>query len=142
MWVWNSPHISARLIYVIGERLSPNPTPGDAQRLEALLLVTLEANDGFCLDNEDERRRLATVLASALIAATQDETENEAKTQETKPEQKRSRWPEPTTERPDLETLEEWDFDGSCEATDGCWVEPDGVCEHGHPSWLLRLGFI
>lgn len=28
---------------------------------------------------------------------------------------------------------------GGCEATDGCWVEPDGVCEHGHPSWLVWL---
>jgi len=24
----------------------------------------------------------------------------------------------------------------------GCMVETDGVCEHGHPSWLLRLGFV
>lgn len=31
--------------------------------------------------------------------------------QEGKQEQKRSRWPEPTTERPDIETLEEWEFD-------------------------------
>lgn len=54
----------------------------------------------------------------------------------------RSRWPEPTTDRPDVETLEEWHFDGGCEATDGCWVEPDGMCPHGHPSWLLRLGYI
>ena len=52
-------------------------------------------------------------------------------------------WPEPTVEMPDLETLEEWMFeDGGCEASDGCWVEPDGICMHGHPSWLLRLGLI
>jgi hypothetical protein len=31
---------------------------------------------------------------------------------------------------------------GGCEATDGCWVEPDGHCEHGQPSWLLALGLI
>lgn len=43
---------------------------------------------------------------------------------------------------PDIETLEEWESDGGCEATDGCWVEPDGRCEHGHQSWLLRMGFI
>ena len=24
----------------------------------------------------------------------------------------------------------------------GCKVEADGVCEHGHPSWLLRLGYV
>ena len=29
-----------------------------------------------------------------------------------------------------------------CMATDGCEIEPDGVCTHGHPSWLLRLGLI
>lgn len=54
-----------------------------------------------------------------------------------------SRYPPPTSERPTLAQLEEWhDVDGGCEATDGCWVEPDGTCEHGHPSWLLRLGLI
>ena len=31
---------------------------------------------------------------------------------------------------------------GLAEATDGCVIEPDGVCEHGHPSWLLELGLI
>jgi hypothetical protein len=45
-------------------------------------------------------------------------------------------------EPPDLETLMEWEAEGGCEATDGCWVEPDGHCEHGHPSWLLALGLI
>ena len=24
----------------------------------------------------------------------------------------------------------------------GCKVEADGTCEHGHPSWLLKLGYI
>jgi len=50
--------------------------------------------------------------------------------------------PKPTTDRPSLEDLEEWMTDGGCEATDGCWVEPDGICEHGHPSWLQRIGLI
>ena len=53
------------------------------------------------------------------------------------------RWPKPTAREPSLETLEQWMWeDGGCEATDGCWIEPDGVCQHGHPSWLLRLGLI
>ena len=43
---------------------------------------------------------------------------------------------------PDLETLEHWMNDSGCEATDGCWVEPDGHCEHGKPSWLLKMGLI
>jgi hypothetical protein len=51
-------------------------------------------------------------------------------------------YPQPTTEEPDLETLQEWQFDCGCEATDGCWVEPDGVCEHSHPSWLIYLRMI
>lgn len=51
-------------------------------------------------------------------------------------------WPEPTVDEPDLETLEEWMWDSVCEATDGCPVEPDGMCPHGHPSWLVRLGLI
>ena len=53
-----------------------------------------------------------------------------------------SAFPEPTEEEPKLELLEEWQDEGGCEATDGCWVEPDGVCEHGHPSWLLYLKLI
>jgi hypothetical protein len=28
------------------------------------------------------------------------------------------------------------------EATDGCWVEPDGICPHGCQSWFLVLGLI
>lgn len=46
-------------------------------------------------------------------------------------------------ERPNLDTLIEWfSDDAGCEATDGCWVEHDGVCEHGHSSWFLELGLI
>jgi hypothetical protein len=45
-------------------------------------------------------------------------------------------------DRPDLDTLQEWMSEGGCEATDGCWVEPDGTCEHGEVSWLVRLGYI
>lgn len=51
-------------------------------------------------------------------------------------------WPTPTVPTPDMMDVEEWEEEGGCEATDGCWVEPDGVCIHGHPSWLLRLGLI
>jgi hypothetical protein len=40
-------------------------------------------------------------------------------------------------------TIEDWIFDVSLpEATDGCTCDPDGYCEHGHASWLLRLGLI
>ena len=53
------------------------------------------------------------------------------------------KWPEPTVDRPTWEDLEEWMWeDGGCEATDSCWVEPDGTCQHGHPSWFLKLGLI
>ncbi len=38
--------------------------------------------------------------------------------------------------------LREWMDKGGCEATDGCWVEPDGHCEHGCPSWMIVLGLI
>ena len=52
------------------------------------------------------------------------------------------KYPAPTTRAPSVARLREWDRDGGCEATDGCWVEPDGECEHGHPSWLIRMGLI
>ena len=51
-------------------------------------------------------------------------------------------WPSPTTAQPSIEELEEFEEDGGCLATDGCWVETDGTCPHGHPSWLLVLGMI
>ena len=44
---------------------------------------------------------------------------------------------------PTAEQLQEWLAEGGgAEAPDGCWVEPDGSCEHGEPSWLLKLGLI
>jgi hypothetical protein len=43
---------------------------------------------------------------------------------------------------PGMTTLSQWVSDGVAKATDGCRVEPDGSCEHGHDSWLLALGFI
>jgi hypothetical protein len=50
------------------------------------------------------------------------------------------RWPHPTAPEPDFRTLQTWMCGRSCEATDGCPVEHDGVCRHGHPSWLIVLG--
>lgn len=49
----------------------------------------------------------------------------------------------PEVPQPSMEELERAAlFDGVCDATDGCMVEPDGMCEHGHPSWLIYLGLI
>lgn len=45
-------------------------------------------------------------------------------------------------QQPTMEQLREWESEGGCEATDGCWVEPDGYCEHGCPSWMIVLGLI
>lgn len=46
------------------------------------------------------------------------------------------------TSPPDIETMYEWLADGVAEATDGCRVEPDGVCPHGCNSWIVELGLI
>lgn len=43
---------------------------------------------------------------------------------------------------PSMATLLRWSSDGVAKATDGCRVEPDGHCEHGKPSWLLKMGLI
>lgn len=56
--------------------------------------------------------------------------------------QKRGKRHKPTTARPDAEKLAEWEEQGVCEATDGCAVEPDGTCEHGHTSWMRVLEMI
>lgn len=53
-----------------------------------------------------------------------------------------SDYPKPTEDEPDDDQLEDWLYDSVCEATDGCTIEPDGICEHGHPSWFLQLGLI
>lgn len=53
-----------------------------------------------------------------------------------------SEWPEPEDDEPDDDQLQEWAMDSVQDATDGCQVEPDGICPHGHPSWFLRLGLI
>lgn len=42
----------------------------------------------------------------------------------------------------DMDTLESFVFDSVVEAADGCSVEPDGVCPHGHASPLYTLGLI
>ena len=49
-------------------------------------------------------------------------------------------WKQPTEPEPLIEHIAQWiNWDGGCEATDGCWVEPDGVCPHDHASWALYL---
>jgi hypothetical protein len=40
------------------------------------------------------------------------------------------------------EELADMVFDGDCEAADGCYVDPDGTCEHGYRSPLRVLGLI
>lgn len=61
---------------------------------------------------------------------------------ETQTTEPRPRWPRPTVKPPTDRTLERWCNGSSAKATDGCKVEPDGVCPHGHPSWLIRYGYI
>jgi hypothetical protein len=51
---------------------------------------------------------------------------------------------EAVLEPPDIVTLMEWEAEGGCEAVcpHRCWVEPDGTCPHGKPSWLIVMGLI
>lgn len=43
---------------------------------------------------------------------------------------------------PTIGTMRKWVSAGVARATDGCKVEPDGVCSHGKQSWLLVVGVI
>lgn len=43
---------------------------------------------------------------------------------------------------PTIRTMEKWMYNGIARATDGCKVEPDGTCYHGHSSWIMVLGYI
>lgn len=55
----------------------------------------------------------------------------------------KKKWPEPEDEQPSIDEVGAMVLgDDDALATDGCVVEPDGVCPHGHPSWPLRLGMI
>jgi hypothetical protein len=48
-----------------------------------------------------------------------------------------------TVPRPSEDELAEWVFDmENAQATDGCDVESDGICEHGHQSWMLVMGLV
>lgn len=47
-----------------------------------------------------------------------------------------------TKKVPSVRTMEGWVSNGVARATDGCTVEPDGVCPHGHSSWLLIANII
>lgn len=44
--------------------------------------------------------------------------------------------------QPSMTLLERWLAKGVAWATDGCKVEPDGQCRHGHESWLIVLGLV
>ena len=56
--------------------------------------------------------------------------------------------PEPTAPRPDAEKLALWARQVKAGerkmsvATDGCRVTWNRTCKHGHPSWLVHLGYL
>ena len=43
---------------------------------------------------------------------------------------------------PSVATMEKWVENGIARAIDGCKVEPDGICAHNKPSWLIALNLI
>ena len=52
-------------------------------------------------------------------------------------------YPTPTGKEPSVDALYSMMVGMiATETTDGCIAEPDGVCEHGHPSWLVVLRYI
>lgn len=58
------------------------------------------------------------------------------------------RYPAPTVPAPDRRELQRqleaavMEIQTHFPTTDGCEVEPDGTCEHGHPTWLRKTGLI
>lgn len=50
---------------------------------------------------------------------------------------------QPTGSRPSWDEIQAMVLDYlPVEATDGCHVESDGACCHGHVSWLVFLGIV
>jgi len=47
-----------------------------------------------------------------------------------------------TGKAPSVATMMKWSDNGIAKATDGCKVEPDGTCPHGHTSWMRIVGVI
>lgn len=62
---------------------SPGYEPSEQDILETFLLITLEAHDGLCLDNQPERMALAVDLAAAITSAAKDGTLDLARLMET-----------------------------------------------------------
>jgi len=54
----------------------------------------------------------------------------------------RSSAPKRRTPAPSAATIERWLAQGYAKTPCGCIVEPDGTCEHGEESWLLKLGIV
>lgn len=54
--------------------ITPGYNPTEPEILETFFLMTLEAHDGLCLDNQPEREALAKDLAAALVTAANDGT--------------------------------------------------------------------
>lgn len=54
--------------------ITPGYNPTEPEILETFFLMTLEAHDGLCLDNQPEREALAKDLATALVTAANDGT--------------------------------------------------------------------
>jgi hypothetical protein len=61
--------------------------------------------------------------------------------QEVRKTLRQSKYKKPTRKQPSEATMSKWLFDGVAKATDGCLVEPDGTCPHGHVSWIEYLFF-
>jgi len=105
------------------------------------VVTSLIADGSFDLDemrqhmsNCDHCKAILFAVADTLLP--QDDSEDSEDAEPT------NGWPEPITGRPRADTLGVWYDEGAAEATDGCWVELDGICPHGFPSWLLYLGMI
>ena len=93
-----------------------------------------ERGDGYILSHNTDLRYLGVVFVEPIIPDTvPDEKPADPFAIPENPE-------EPTDDEPSIDTMTGWSDRAGCEATDGCWVETDGWCEHGHVSWLIYLG--
>lgn len=121
-------------------------THGFAAVLRALDAQAVAWRD-LCIGDEDSKGETVWDTVSDLLSDAAEtlrdlETEREKASAATPSQPYYPNWPKPTQDAPTFSELKEWDESGDSFATDGCSTEPDGVCEHGHPSWLLYLGYL
>jgi hypothetical protein len=113
-----------------------------AVRIGALLLTETGRSSEPRRGDRPEPRALVFVASAPAVSDTRPETPA------ARPAVQSDSAPEPTAPRPETEKLVLWALQVKAGerkmsvATDGCRVTWNRTCKHGHPTWLVYLGYL